>query len=77
MELNFSQTGTAQMCVFRGALEWFFAALVKRHAPLQEIKSLIKGLGHRGLLEDGLIKTSKGLTSIEEIMRVAYVEQDS
>lgn len=50
--------------------------LVNRQAPLQEMKALIKGQGHRGLLEDGLIKASKGLTS-EEVMRVAYVEQDS
>ncbi len=50
--------------------------LVNRQAPLQEMKVLIKSQGHRSLLEDGLIKASKGLTSIEEVMRVAYVEQD-
>ncbi|GAB3394508.1 GspE/PulE family protein [Azotobacter armeniacus] len=50
--------------------------LVNRQAPLQEMKALIKSQGHRGLLEDGLIKASKGLTSIEEVMRVAYVEQE-
>ncbi|MFC0710434.1 GspE/PulE family protein [Azorhizophilus paspali] len=50
--------------------------LVNRQAPLQEMKALIKGQGHRGLLEDGLIKASKGLTSIEEVMRVACVEQE-
>jgi general secretion pathway protein E len=51
--------------------------LVNRQASLQEMKALIKSEGHRGLLEDGLIKASKGLTSIEEVMRVAYVEQDA
>lgn len=50
--------------------------LVNNQAPLQEIKALIKSQGYRGLLEDGLVKASKGLTSIEEVMRVAYVEQD-
>ena len=50
--------------------------LVNSQAPLQEIKALIKSQGHRGLLEDGLVKASKGFTSIEEVMRVAYVEQD-
>ena len=50
--------------------------LVNRQAPLHEMKALIKRQGHRSLLEDGLIKASKGLTSIEEVMRVAYVEQD-
>ena len=46
-------------------------------APLQEIKTLLRRQGHQGLLEDGLIKASQGLTSIEEVMRVAYVEQDA
>ena len=50
--------------------------LVNSQAPLQEIKALIKSQGHRGLLEDGLVKASKGFTSIEEVMRVAFVEQD-
>lgn len=51
--------------------------LVNKQASLREMKELIKSEGHRGLLEDGLIKASKGLTSIEEVMRVAYVELDA
>lgn len=50
--------------------------LITRQAPLQEIKALLKDQGHHGLIEDGLIKASQGLTSIEEVMRVAYVDQD-
>lgn len=50
--------------------------LVNRQAPLNEMKELIKSQGWRGLLEDGLIKASKGLTSVEEVMRIAHV-QDS
>lgn len=50
--------------------------LVNRQAPLNEMKELIKRQGWRGLLEDGLIKASKGLTSVEEVMRIAHV-QDS
>lgn len=50
--------------------------LVNRQAPLQEIKALIREQGQRSLFEDGLIKASKGQTSIEEVMRVAYVEND-
>ncbi len=51
--------------------------LITAQAPLQEIKTLLRRQGHQGLLEDGLIKASQGLTSIEEVMRVAYVEQDA
>lgn len=65
--------GIYELVPLTGALQ----QLVNRQAPLQEMKALIKKQGHRGLLEDGLIKASKGLTSIEEVMRVAYVEQDS
>jgi general secretion pathway protein E len=50
--------------------------LVNRQAPLNEMKELIKSQGWRGLLEDGLIKASKGLTSVEEVVRIAHV-QDS
>lgn len=50
--------------------------LVNRQAPLQEMKALVRRQGHRTLFEDGLLKASRGLTSVEEIMRVAYVEQD-
>lgn len=57
------------------ALDSELQQLVNRQAPLQEIKSLIKQ-GQRTLFEDGLIEASRGLTSIEEVMRVAYVEHD-
>ena len=64
--------GIYELIPLTGALQ----QLVNRQAPLQEMKALIRKQGHRGLLEDGLIKASRGLTSIEEVMRVAYVEQD-
>lgn len=51
--------------------------LIARQASLHEIKELLKEQGHQGLLEDGLIKASQGLTSIEEVMRVAYVGHDA
>lgn len=51
--------------------------LVNRQAPLHEIKTLIRNQGHRSLLEDGLLKASRGLTSVEEVMRAAFVEQDN
>jgi len=64
--------GIYELIPLTGALQ----QLVNRQAPLQEMKALIRKQGHRGLLEDGLIKASRGLTSIEEVMRVAYIEQD-
>lgn len=50
--------------------------MINNQAPLQEIKALIRNQGQRTLFGDGLIKASNGLTSIEEVMRVAYVEHD-
>jgi general secretion pathway protein E len=50
--------------------------MINSLAPLQEIKSMIRQQGQRTLFGDGLIKASRGLTSIEEVMRVAYVEHD-
>ncbi|GEM_PF-2035117 len=64
--------GIYELIPLTGALQ----QLVNRQAPLQEMKALIRKQGHRGLLEDGLIKASRGLTSIEEVMRVAFVEPD-
>ena len=64
--------GIYELIPLTGALQ----RLVNRQAPLQEMKALIRKQGHRGLLEDGLIKASRGLTSIEEVMRVAFVEPD-
>ena len=64
--------GIYELVALDGALQ----QLVNRQAPLQEIKSLIRQQGQRTLFEDGLIKASRGLTSIEEVMRVAYVEHD-
>jgi general secretion pathway protein E len=64
--------GIYELIPLTGALQ----QLVNRQAPLQEMKALIRKQGHRGLLEDGLLKASRGLTSIEEVMRVAFVEPD-
>lgn len=64
--------GIYELIPLTGALQ----QLVNRQAPLQEMKTLIRKQGHRNLLEDGLIKASRGLTSVEEVMRVAFVEED-
>ena len=50
--------------------------LINAQAPLSEIKALVRAQGHRSLFEDGLIKASKGVTSIEEVTRVALVDQE-
>ena len=51
--------------------------LINNQAPLAEIKALVRAQGHRSLFEDGLIKASKGVTSIEEVTRVALTDQDA
>lgn len=65
--------GIYELIPLSGALQ----QMVNRQAPLHEMKALIRKEGHRSLLEDGLIKASRGLTTVEEVMRVAYVEQDA
>lgn len=42
--------------------------------PTSEIKSVARKQGMKTLREDGLIKVSKGQTTIEEVMRVAYAD---
>jgi general secretion pathway protein E len=45
-------------------------ALVARNVPQDQLKALIRERGWRTLRQDGLLKASRGLTSIEEVMRV-------
>ncbi len=44
--------------------------LIGRNAPVDEMRDLAKAQGSRTLLEDGLVKASMGLTSIDEVYRV-------
>jgi type IV pilus assembly protein PilB len=45
--------------------------LIIRLAPSHDIQKYIQEIGTTTLLKDGLLKVSKGLTTIEEILRVA------
>ncbi|PKK90519.1 MAG: type II secretion system protein GspE [Candidatus Wallbacteria bacterium HGW-Wallbacteria-1] len=42
--------------------------------PTSEIKAAARRQGMKTLREDGLIKVSRGMTTIEEVMRVAYAD---
>ncbi len=45
-------------------------ALVARNAPISEMREQAKQEGYRTLLQDGLLKARKGITTIEEVLRV-------
>jgi general secretion pathway protein E len=45
-------------------------ALVARNVSQDQIKAMVRERGWRTLREDGLLKASRGLTSVEEVMRV-------
>ncbi len=44
-------------------------------ANLHDMRALVATQGHRNLYQDGLLKASRGLTTIEEITRVTLAEQ--
>jgi general secretion pathway protein E len=48
--------------------------LITHRAPLSDIRDLARASGSRSLLEDGLLKASRGITSIEEVLRVCTIE---
>jgi general secretion pathway protein E len=49
--------------------------LITHSAPLNEIRALARASGNRSLLDDGIIKASRGITSIEEVLRVCSIEE--
>jgi general secretion pathway protein E len=49
--------------------------LITHSAPLNEIRALARAAGNRSLLDDGIIKASRGITSIEEVLRVCSIEE--
>jgi general secretion pathway protein E len=49
--------------------------LITQRAPVAEIRELSRKAGNRSLLDDGLLKASKGVTSVEEVLRVCSVEE--
>jgi general secretion pathway protein E len=49
--------------------------LITHSAPLAEIRGAARASGSRSLLEDGLLKASRGITSVEEVLRVCSIEE--
>lgn len=45
--------------------------MMMNNASMREIKNHVKEMGMRFLVDDGLLKVKEGLTTIEEVMRVA------
>ncbi|MCX5682565.1 MAG: ATPase, T2SS/T4P/T4SS family, partial [Planctomycetota bacterium] len=48
--------------------------LTFKHRPLSEIRQAARLLGMRSLLEDGMIKVMRGLTTLEEVLGMAAKE---
>ncbi|WP_245921804.1 GspE/PulE family protein [Bowmanella denitrificans] len=48
--------------------------LITRGAPVNDIRELARRSGNRSLLEDGLLKASRGITSVEEVLRVCSMD---
>ncbi|MGS2719902.1 GspE/PulE family protein [Paraglaciecola aestuariivivens] len=49
--------------------------LITQQAPVAEIREMARKNGYRSLLDDGLIKAAKGITSVEEVLRVCSIEE--
>lgn len=50
--------------------------LITQKASYDEIKEAVRKQGMKTLLEDGLLKVKKGITTLEEVMRVAEEQSD-
>jgi general secretion pathway protein E len=50
------------------------ARLILKRADARQIEDCAKAAGHRSLIEEGYITAAQGLTSIEEVLRVAIGE---
>ena len=44
--------------------------MIARNAFLEEMRELVQTQGYRTLIQDGLLKAYKGITTVEEVMRV-------
>jgi general secretion pathway protein E len=49
--------------------------LITHSAPLAKIREAARTSGSRSLLDDGLLKASRGVTSVEEVLRVCSIEE--
>lgn len=63
----YGRTGIFELMVVNEEI----AELIVRRAPLSEIREAAKAAGMKTLMEDGLRKAMAGITTIEEVLRVA------
>jgi type IV pilus assembly protein PilB len=63
----YGRTGIFELMVINEEI----AELIVRRAPLSEIREAAKAAGMKTLMEDGLRKVMAGITTIEEVLRVA------
>lgn len=63
----YGRTGIFELMVINEEI----AELIVRRAPLSEIREAAKAAGMKTLMEDGLRKAMAGITTIEEVLRVA------
>jgi type IV pilus assembly protein PilB len=63
----YGRTGIFEIMVINEEI----AELIVRRAPLSEIREAAKAAGMKTLMEDGLRKAMAGITTIEEVLRVA------
>lgn len=49
---------------------------VADNADVNQIRKLARSAGYRSLLEDGLLKAAKGITTVEEVLRVCSLDED-
>ena len=49
---------------------------VADNSDVTKIRKLARKAGFRSLLEDGLLKAAKGITTVEEVLRVCSIEED-
>jgi general secretion pathway protein E len=50
--------------------------LISHGRPVSEMRNLARNEGARSLLDDGLLKASRGITSVEEVLRVCSSENE-
>ena len=49
--------------------------LITKQAPLEELREQARKDGSRSLMDDGLLKASKGITSVNEVLRACALEE--
>lgn len=49
---------------------------VADNVEVAKIKKLARDSGYRSLLEDGILKAAKGMTTVEEVLRVCSLDED-